>query len=71
MYKSGQLAPPIILRAKEWPRHGFDYGTHTEAVLGKLKMENLVVSSIVQKVDGSGFFEKLCADHRVRSGRTY
>jgi hypothetical protein len=29
-------------------------------------MENFIVSSIVQKVDGSGFFEKLYADHRVR-----
>ncbi len=29
-------------------------------------MENLVVPSIVQKVDGSGFFEKLYGDQRVR-----
>jgi hypothetical protein len=29
-------------------------------------MENLIVPSIVQKVDGSGFSEKLYSDHRVR-----
>jgi ABC-type nitrate/sulfonate/bicarbonate transport system substrate-binding protein len=34
--------------------------------VGDLKMETLVDSSIVQKMDGSGFFEKLYADYGVK-----
>ena len=32
--------------------------------IGELKMENLVDSSIVQKIDNSGFFEKLSAEYK-------
>ena len=32
--------------------------------IGELKMENLVDSSIVQKIDSSGFFEKLSAEYK-------
>jgi hypothetical protein len=34
--------------------------------VGELNMENIVDSSIVQKMDGSGFFEKLYADYGVK-----
>jgi ABC-type nitrate/sulfonate/bicarbonate transport system substrate-binding protein len=34
--------------------------------VGELKMENLIDSSIVRKIDDSGFFEKLYADYGVK-----
>jgi hypothetical protein len=38
----------------------------SEPRVGELKLGNLVDSSIVQKMDGSGFFEKLYADYGVK-----
>jgi hypothetical protein len=34
--------------------------------IGGLKMETLVDSTIVEKIDRSGFFEKLYAHYRVK-----
>jgi len=35
--------------------------------IGEIKVENLVDSSVIKKLDDSGFFEKLYAEYGVKS----